>query len=261
METGALTSHIDVAQIVLYAFWLFFFGLLFYLRREDRREGYPLENEVTGKVEDSLNDIWIPRPKTFLLPHGGQRIAPDLERRDSPDIRAARIETFPGAPLSPTGNGMLDGIGPGAYAEREDAPELTHDGEPKIVPMRVADDFAIADGDPDPRGMAVLAGDGQKAGTVSDVWVDRSEQVIRYLEIDVEGGPGIGSVLVPFPMAAVQGSARRVWVRSILAAQFADVPRVRNPEQVTKLEEDKVSAYYSGGTLYATPQRIEPWII
>ncbi|TXM99400.1 photosynthetic reaction center subunit H, partial [Methylobacterium sp. WL103] len=29
--------------MVLYAFFLFFFGLVFWLRREDRREGYPLE--------------------------------------------------------------------------------------------------------------------------------------------------------------------------------------------------------------------------
>ena len=47
--TGAITSHIDVAQVVLYAFWIFFAGLIFYLRREDRREGYPLEYEVTGQ--------------------------------------------------------------------------------------------------------------------------------------------------------------------------------------------------------------------
>ncbi len=33
---GAITSYIDVAQVVLYAFWIFFAGLIFYLRREDR---------------------------------------------------------------------------------------------------------------------------------------------------------------------------------------------------------------------------------
>jgi photosynthetic reaction center H subunit len=38
-------EHIDGAQIVLYFFWLFFFGLVYYLRREDKREGYPLESE------------------------------------------------------------------------------------------------------------------------------------------------------------------------------------------------------------------------
>lgn len=41
MPTGALTGYVDVAQVVLYAFFLFFAGLVFYLRREDRREGYP----------------------------------------------------------------------------------------------------------------------------------------------------------------------------------------------------------------------------
>ena len=41
METGAITEYVDVAQLVLYAFWLFFFGLIVYLRREDRRGRTP----------------------------------------------------------------------------------------------------------------------------------------------------------------------------------------------------------------------------
>ena len=40
-----LIGNIDVALIVLYAFWIFFAALIFYLRREDKREGYPLEAE------------------------------------------------------------------------------------------------------------------------------------------------------------------------------------------------------------------------
>jgi photosynthetic reaction center H subunit len=36
--------YFDGAQIALYAFWLFFAGLVFYLRREDKREGYPLDS-------------------------------------------------------------------------------------------------------------------------------------------------------------------------------------------------------------------------
>ena len=35
MPKGAITQYIDVAQVVLYVFWVFFFGLIFYLRRED----------------------------------------------------------------------------------------------------------------------------------------------------------------------------------------------------------------------------------
>ena len=36
------------------------------------------------------------------------------------------------------------------------------------------------------------------------------------------------------------------------------MPGIRNPDSVTLLEEDKIMAYYGGGTLYATPQRQEP---
>src|ERR1700755_1464410 len=43
-----LTAYMDVAQVVLYGFWIFFAGLIFYLRREDKREGYPLQYEGAG---------------------------------------------------------------------------------------------------------------------------------------------------------------------------------------------------------------------
>ena len=48
MQTS-FTSYIDVAQVVLYGFWVFFAGLIFYLRTEDKREGYPLQFE--GRME------------------------------------------------------------------------------------------------------------------------------------------------------------------------------------------------------------------
>ena len=51
MPAGAITGYIDVAQLVLYAFWIFFAGLIFYLRREDKREGYPLESDRAGRVD------------------------------------------------------------------------------------------------------------------------------------------------------------------------------------------------------------------
>ncbi|MBL8337961.1 MAG: photosynthetic reaction center subunit H, partial [Rhodoferax sp.] len=42
METGSLTGYIDVAQVTLYVFWVFFAGLVYYLHQENKREGYPL---------------------------------------------------------------------------------------------------------------------------------------------------------------------------------------------------------------------------
>ena len=51
MEKGAIVGTIDVAQVVLYAFWVFFIGLIIYLRREDKREGYPLVSDRRGGVQ------------------------------------------------------------------------------------------------------------------------------------------------------------------------------------------------------------------
>ena len=55
-------EKIDGAQIALYAFWLFFAGLVIYLRREDKREGYPLESP------DGPREGWPPVPskKTYI---------------------------------------------------------------------------------------------------------------------------------------------------------------------------------------------------
>mgnify|MGYP000491222488 CR=1 FL=1 len=64
MGTGAITGYIDVAQLVLYAFWIFFAGLIIYLRREDKREGYPLESERSGSVTVQGFPA-VPAPKTF----------------------------------------------------------------------------------------------------------------------------------------------------------------------------------------------------
>ena len=55
-QTGAITQYIDVAQIVLYVFWFFFAGLIWYLRREDKREGYPLESDRSDSVRVRCQD-------------------------------------------------------------------------------------------------------------------------------------------------------------------------------------------------------------
>ena len=76
MPRGEITAYLDVAQVVLYAFWIFFAGLVFYLRREDRREGYPLEAEAAWGRPGPLDSILIPSPKQFLLSNGHVKLAP-----------------------------------------------------------------------------------------------------------------------------------------------------------------------------------------
>ena len=67
-------------------------------------------------------------------------------------------------------------------------------------------------------------------------------------------------MLLPMPFVRIDSWNRKVKVVAITAAQFADVPAIKNPDQVTRLEEDKITGYFAGGHLYATPQRQEPLI-
>ncbi len=255
---GAITQYIDVAQIVLYLFWAFFAGLIYYLHQEGKREGYPLESDRSGNVKVQGFPS-IPSPKTFSLRDGTTRTAPHSNSGSVSDLKALPAAGYPGAPLNPTGNPMLDGVGPGAYAIRPDIPDMTVDNEIKLVPLRVASNFHLESKDPNPIGMDVIGGDGVVAGKVVDVWVDRAETLIRYLEIKVAANGRI--VLVPINFARI-GSGRNaaVKVRSIFAKHFAEVPTTKKPECVTLMEEERIMAYYGAGTLYASAERSEPLI-
>lgn len=260
MTTGAFTGYLDVAQVVLYAFWVFFFGLIYYLRNEDRREGYPLEKHASELVGPSGRPVRSGppdnrKPKTFTTASGETFSS---NRADTREINATASAPWAGAPLVPNGDPMIDGVGPAAYAERADVPDRDLLGGPRIVPLRKAPDIFIESRDPDPRGMTVIAGDRHTAGTVTDVWVDHMEMMIRYLEVETADGEGTRSALVPINFARINGRERSVTVRSIHARHFATVPGLASADQITLLEEDRIMGYYGGGTLYADARRAEP---
>ena len=152
-------------------------------------------------------------------------------------------------------NPMLSGVGPAAYADRANVPDVTVEGIPKIVPMRVAPTFFIEPRDPDPRGMSVVGADGVTAGVVVELWVDRSEPQLRYFEVELGSGD---TVLVPANVARVDARRATIRVASILASQFADVPKPERDDQITLREEDRVMAYFAAGHLYRTPERRGP---
>lgn len=257
MQTGAFTGYLDVAQVVLYAFWIFFAGLIFYLRQEDKREGYPLLRDAHDRAFGAVEGFPpVPAPKTYLLQSGKTVQAPSTTP-EGRDIRLQPGNVWPGAPFVPTGDPMRDGVGPASYALREEEPDLTWAGENKVVPLRVATDFWVEERDPDPRGMEVVGADGVVAGTVRDLWIDRSEPQIRYLEVALADQPG-RNVLLPINFASISARRKQVDVQAILASQFAAVPGLVNPDQITAREEDRITGYYGGGKLYATPSRAEP---
>ena len=274
MPAGAITGYIDVAQLTLYAFWIFFFGLVYYLRREDKREGYPLESNRGGRVVVQGFPA-VPPPKTFLLSDGHIQTSPRVE--PPRPVNATPVGAWPGAPSEPTGDPMVSAAGPGSYANRSDEPEMLLHGEgPKIVPLRIASGFFMHEEDPDPRGMTVYGADRIVAGTVRDVWVDRSEVLIRYLEVELTAvtaavvaptpaAPPVDvptplTVLLPINFAQIDRRRRRVTVSALMARHFATVPATQSAEQITLREEDRITGYYAGGTLYAAPSRLGPMI-
>jgi len=258
MPHGAITPYIDVAQLVLYAFWIFFAGLVYYLHRENKREGYPLESDRSersgGRV---VVQGWpaMPRPKTYRLRDGSSVSAPRAAA-PPPALRAQPAGPWLGAPLVPEGDALQAEVGPGSYAQRADVPDTTVDGGPRLLPLRVATEFDVARRDPDPRGLMVLGADGMSGGIVKDLWVDRSEAVFRYLEVELPGGAQ--RVLLPLNFARVDRG--RVRVNALLGSQIALVPQTKRPDSVTLLEEERITAFYGAGTLYATPQRQEPLV-
>ncbi|MCL4104906.1 UNVERIFIED_CONTAM: hypothetical protein GTU68_018613 [Idotea baltica] len=249
-------GNVDLASVAIWAFWLFFALLVYYLQTENMREGYPLEGD-DGTAAPNQGPFPLPKPKTFKLPHGrGDVTVPDM-KREARDVALEQTSKAAGSPLVPTGDPMADGVGPASWAPRRDVPELDGKGHPKIVPMSTLESFKVSAGR-DPRGMTVQAGDGEPIGVITDMWVDEPEQMVRYLEIELTNDIGGGKRLVPMALAKIKSD--RVKVQSIYEKHFPGVPQTKSATQVTLLEEDKISAYYAGGKLYADEARLEPQI-
>ena len=297
-------ASIDLVEVLFTLFWVFFIGLVYYLQREMKREGYPLVSDRSEHITVQGFPP-IPSPKEFRLEGGRTVRAP---RNEAPDeaFSAEPAASHPGAPLNPTGDPLMARVGPGSWAQRPDIPEKTLDGEPRIVPMRSNQSLHVDSKDIDPRGMPVVAADGEQVGTVSDLWIDLAEPQIYFLEVetagaaavataaaatvsdtsaggaatgelfgeapgaasgeeetvpavDVSGSVGGAGIMVPFGFADIDKRAGTIRVDALYAQQFANVPRLRSPDRITLLEEDKIMGYFGGGLLMADDKRAEPY--
>jgi photosynthetic reaction center H subunit len=245
-------GNFDLASLAIWLFWGFFAALVYYLQTENMREGYPLETE-DGAPAPNQGPFPVPKPKTFRLPFGRGEVTAPNGAREAREVALARTAASDGFPHAPTGDPMLDGVGPASWAPRRNVPELDGHGHNKIVPNAVSGIFTVAAGR-DPRGLPVQASDHVIVGKISDLWIDAAEQLVRYLEVTLDSG---GKRLIPLPLAKIHSD--RVKVNSIPSELFASVPTTRSSTEVTLLEEDKISAYYGGGTLYAADRRKSRW--
>ncbi|MEM9302472.1 MAG: photosynthetic reaction center subunit H [Pseudomonadota bacterium] len=262
--SDAFTQQLDLTAILFTLFWVFFLGLVYYLQREAKREGYPLDSDRSEAV-NVQGFPGLPEPKKFIV-RGTEPGAPTREvfkpALETPVENPALDDKqgYWGNAGIPSGEPMGANIGPGSWVDRADHAETTLDGRDQIVPMRVGTEFGIEPDDTDPRGFAVIAGDKQTAGTLHDIWCDRGEPQIRYYEVAVTTAEGQPShkALVPVDFARVDGKRGVVLVTAITSEQFRGVPALASPDRVTLREEDRISAYYGGGMMYATPDKQEP---
>ncbi|MFN4239928.1 MAG: photosynthetic reaction center subunit H [Erythrobacter cryptus] len=261
MNAAYIVGTLDVAELAFLLFFVFFIALVFYLNRESRREGYPLEDEQTGKIHPG--SLFDGDKKVFKLPHGRGTYVPEDNPRDDINIPAVQAFNAAGAPWVPTGDPMIDGLGPAAWANRAKYPDLTFDGRPRIVPIGQSHEIIVSPRDPQLIGWPVVAADGVTVGKVSEIWVDQAEHIIRYLEIETNSGK---KVLAPMMVARVQTKGffndkpELVEIDAITSAQFDNVPQLETPGIITRYEEDRIQAYFGGGYMYATPERSEAWL-
>lgn len=249
MLPGAITQHIDTTQLCVAGFFLFFAFLVVHLRREDKREGYPLIDPTRAVPLDEF----VPAPKVYSLLEGGETQMPHREAASR--VAGETLLRFPNAPMVPVGDPLLAEIGPGAYPLRKDEPMIMAPGEIQVLPLRVARDWHVAKEDADPRGMAVHDGRNRRVAVVRDLWVDRSVKILRYLEVALDTGitgdlAADRYVLIPIYHTAINERLRIVRVRSLIGQQFAMIPPVATSDRITAREEDRLNAFFAAAQRY-----------
>lgn len=261
MQSAPTSVFQDLAALSLYAFFAFFTALVLWLHREGKREGYPLISDRVGKPLRAPIEGFpaTPEPKVFHLAHGhGEILAPGPRAERDMTGLMTPYDPFPGAPQVPTGDPMQTGVGAASWALRADTPDITWDeAEAKIVPLRAAPGWYIAEGDPEIRGRPVFGTDGKVAGTVVDLWVDKSDVLLRYVEVEVVGSGK--RVLIPLGLVHWWDEGP-VKCDVATAAQIAAGPTTAHPEKVTLREEDRISGYFGGGELHSNPESVEPFV-
>ena len=244
-------GNFDLASLAIWGFWIFFAGLVYYLQTENMREGYPLIDD-DGTLSSGPGIFPTPADKTFALRDGrGELTVPSGQNPERADLPLAQSSVSAGSPMVPTGDPMVDGVGPASWAARSDHPELDAHGHVKIKPMTSLADFKVSAGR-DPRCLPVMGGDGEVIGRIVDMWIDVPEQMVRYLTVDLNPEGSGQHRLIPMNMARIKPD--HVMVQSLHAHNWAGIPQAKSAEQITLLEEEKVMAWFGGGAMYANPK-------
>ncbi|NCQ62841.1 MAG: hypothetical protein GW757_02775 [Alphaproteobacteria bacterium] len=249
--TQNVVGNLDVAILCVIAFVSFFLGLVVYLRREDKREGYPVEVAgMFGRVQRAEGFPAMPRPKLFYRPHDrGVIQAPRLEEPEP--VRPGQRLPPMAIPLDPGPDPLEEGIGAAAYTRnREELPDLDVEGEPKLISLNDNPEYYIPDGDPDPRGWVLLSADEKQVGQVHDLWFNRAEFFLRYYEVSINGAEG--RRLVPAFFAEALPCDRVVRATTLVADDMRRTPVRADGTCITMREEDRLNGFYAGGLRFSS---------
>jgi len=97
-----------------------------------------------------------------------------------------------------------------------------------LTRMSETDDYEVASSDRDVRGWTVQTVDGQAAGKVTDLIVDRALMKVRYLEVALPNSATTersAGVLVPIEAADIEPDVREVVVHGLTTSDIAALPR------------------------------------
>ena len=242
-----VTQHIDLPQLAFWLFFLAFVAICWFLRKNDKREGYPLvASPFVGGAMLGAPDPGT--PLTYVLNEGGTTSTP----HDYPQAPAAVLPLyrFDGTPFRPTAELLGTSLGPGAWVMRKDEPMLTEGGELLLQPLRLCHEWSVSRGEANPRGMAVFDCRWRPVGIVADVWIDRGIRIIRHLEVELREQLGGGRVLVPIYHTTIAEAAREIRVTALSGPEFRAIPMPAAPDRITAREEDRLNAYFAAGRFY-----------
>ena len=250
MESNVV-GNLDVAILCVIAFVTFFVGLVVYLRREDKREGYPVEvSGFMGRTHSAEGFPAVPRPKLFFRPHGrGVAQAPRVEEPET--VRPGQTLPPMAFPLDPGPDPLEEGIGAAAFTTlREDEPDLDVEGEPKLISLNDHPEYYIPKGDPDPRGWVLVSADEKIVGKVHDLWFNRAEFFLRYFEVSIDGAEGRRLIPSFFAEALPRDSAVRA--TTLIARDLRRAPIRADDSCITMREEDRLNGFFAGGLRFST---------
>jgi photosynthetic reaction center H subunit len=240
-------GNFDLASLSIWLFWLFFAGLIYYLQTENMREGYPLQDEDGNPGPNST--FPMPSDKTFTRPFGQPSVTvPSGQRPDRADLALARSARTTASPIRPpaTRSSMAWVPPPGRTART--GPNSTGTAMRRSSRWRASPTSSSPPGATrgafrcSPRTTRSWRMSPTCGSTLRSTWSATS----RW-NSSPSTARASGSSRSPWRVS------RRRWVEiaSLKSGHFAGVPRTASDAQITKLEEDKICAYYAGGKLYS----------